>query len=112
MTVEQAAKQHALKFKHQVSAECIENIQSDFLAGAEFALNNQWVSVEERLPEVDYKFHNSDYYMCHVDVNGRSYYLQCWYNSIDNRWTSAWPWSDNEKINVTHWQPLHKPTKQ
>jgi len=55
MTVEQAAKQYALKYKHHVSSEGLENIQSDFIAGYEWALNNQWV------PSEQFKRNSDDY---------------------------------------------------
>ena len=78
--IEEAAVEHAESIPQ--SDERKEYSREDFIAGAEYTLSNQWISVEEALPEYDESvivaFGYDDYALLHrsnnsnvlTDING------------------------------------------
>ena len=79
-----------------------------FIAGADFALSHQWVSVEERLPEEGQE-------VLLYDVNSIRLYVIGWRRKKgDNK--SMWALSNGfvEDKDITHWLPIPQsnPEKQ
>ena len=66
---------------------------------------NEWVSVEEKLPED------------RGDVLVMAYWHECWqvmvgwYNEIHRHWRIITLYGEKETTGVTHWMPLPKPPK-
>ena len=71
-----------------------------FISGANFALQNQWISVEEALPEIV-----DGYRSALVIVRSK-------YNSYDvakwDEYYKDWITPDYSVANVTHWMPIPK----
>ncbi len=69
--IEEAALEHAESIPQ--SDERKEYSREDFIAGAEYALSRQWISVEEALPEYDESvivaFGDDDYALLHRSDN-------------------------------------------
>ena len=54
--IEEAADKHSFKYLSQDGIEELElgcHYEAGFIAGAEYALSHQWISVEEALPEAN-----------------------------------------------------------
>ncbi len=75
-----------------------DEAQVAFIEGANFALSYQWESVEDALPEIDWKIHTCrDIYLCR-----------------DSYWVALCIWdngrfietSDGEVFMATHWMPI------
>ena len=67
--------------------------------------NNNWISVEERLPE------DADHEVLAIDVNSYAigeYHLAFYGFEMPERWCDNY----RNAIQVTHWQPLPSPPKQ
>lgn len=73
-------------------------------------LMSDWVSVDERLPEItDKEFNDSDYCLC-INMEG-SHHIPfiAYYNSSYPKWIAG-SWVDNK--NVTHWKLLPQPPQK
>ena len=83
--IEEAADKHSFKYLSQDRIEELElgcHYEAGFIAGAEYALYNQWISVEEALPEYEedvlIAYGDDEYDLCHrsnspdvlTDING------------------------------------------
>lgn len=80
-----------------------------FLEGAEFALNNQWISVEEDLPcnnpnNIHFGFTNT---VLVIDDENNTY-IAFMVKDKDNKW--SWDSADNFAFlhSITHWMPIPK----
>ncbi|WP_289745000.1 DUF551 domain-containing protein [Paramuribaculum intestinale] len=83
-------------------------IADAFIAGAQYALSHQWVSVEERLPEEGQE-------VLLYDVNSIRHYVIGWRRKKgDNK--GMWALSNGfvEDKDITHWLPIPQlnPEKQ
>jgi Protein of unknown function (DUF551) len=65
--------------------------------------NNGWISVEDRLPELD-KYGESAHCLCIADMQSDTPVV-CFYNKERGWVVSNWK-ADSLPITVTHWQPL------
>lgn len=75
-----------------------ENFSEGFDAGVSFALSQQWVSVEERLPEDDY-----DVIACIKEREDHTLYCEIAYH-----FKGEWRTTNGEYIHPTHWFPIPK----
>lgn len=94
--IEEAAHQYI-----QSDAVAPENMQlafGDFINGAKFALQNQWISVEEALPEVD----GHGYSKPVLVIDDTNEMLIATYSKIYNKWNSVGPVSYHRLV-ATHW---------
>lgn len=93
--IEEAAHQYI-----QSDAVAPENMQlafGDFINGAKYALQNQWISVEEALPK-----ESGDYLVIVKQSSDSEAYFHeiSTYNATDNIWFYV------GKLIVTHWAPI------
>ena len=98
-----------LQEKIQKKAEGYGKLASVFLEGAKFALENQWISVDDDLP----CYHEElleDYNYETVAVIVK--YRYSTYPSSDymRRDKGNWVWVRN--CGITHWMPIPKPPKE
>ena len=84
-----------------------------FLEGAEFALNNQWISVEEDLPcnnpnNIHFGFTNT---VLVIDEENNTF-IAFMVRDKDNKW--SWDSADNFAFlhSITHWMPIPKLPKE
>ena len=84
-----------------------------FLEGAEFALNNQWISVEDDLPcnhkELLLDEHRTKIVLVVLSRNDNSSIRYIERFSMINKKGSSdvdWYWSNNIHYTVTHWMPV------
>ena len=84
-----------------------------FLEGAEFALNNQWISVEEDLPcnnpnNIHFGFTNT---VLVIDEENNTF-IAFMVKGKDNKW--VWDSADNFAFlhSITHWMPIPKLPKE
>lgn len=68
-----------------------------FEQGATFALQNQWISVDEELPEFEGNF--SDYYIIRTESGWCA--VTMYYRTSEKEY-----WWNFEKVKVTHWMPI------
>ena len=64
------------------------------------ALTHEWISVDERLPEVGTRVVGYDY-----ESNVRCYFI------TENRWWIDGGWNTAKGWGITHWMPLPEPPK-
>lgn len=74
-----------------------KDLKTCFIDAADFALQNQWISVEEALPEFEGNF--SDYYLIRTD-NGWCDVTMYYKTSKKEYWWNF------EKVKVTHWMEI------
>jgi len=76
-------------------------------------VKDDWVSVEDGLPEVEnVPFNDSAYVLCGVLGSDNSKTFVGWYNHKEKIWRVAHYFSTSESAEVTHWQPLPHPPKE
>jgi hypothetical protein len=72
-------------------------------------LSNEWVSVEDKLPEISGEDQDSDYVLGIEKNNGwdadHSDMVVCWYNKGEG-WIIAHYRAGSRPIKITHWMPL------
>lgn len=73
------------------------DIKEAVIYGADFALQNQWISVEEALPE--FKGNFSDYYIIRTEDGWCD--VTMYYRTSEKEY-----WWNFEKVKVTHWMPI------
>ena len=97
-----------LQEKIQKKADGYGKLASVFLEGAKFALNNQWISVDEDLPcnheELVSKGSSSTKRVIVIEDGG--YYFDCMVLSENGKW--KWFYS----FNPSHWFPIPEPPKE
>ena len=102
-----------LQEKIQDVAEGFGHLAPLFLAGAKFALNNQWISVDDDLP-----CNHSDLVLTYNDtpfstkrvivVTDIHTLFLCEMKKDDDR---GWIWNYSTKDKITHWFPIPEPPK-
>ena len=102
----------SLQEKIQKKAEGFGKLASVFLAGAEFALNNQWINVDEDLPcnnpnNIHFGFTNKVFA---IDYNKNIFIA--YMTKYNNKW--VWCRDDNFDLLyiITHWFPIPAPPKE
>lgn len=82
-----------------------------FLEGAEFALNNQWISVEEDLPCNHKELISTEYdkETIYVLVIGKDAIADTDCMEYNGK---EWRWQRNSFFGPTHWMPIPKPPKE
>ena len=103
-----------LQEKIQKKAEGFGKLAPVFLEGAEFAIENQWISVDEDLP-----CNHSDLVLTYNDtpfstkrvmvVTDIHTLFLCEMKKDDDR---GWIWNISTKDKVTHWFPIPEPPKE
>ncbi len=68
----------------------------------------EWISVEDRLPDVSEKYGESDYLLC-IDEHNNQEFVG-WYSNKYG-WKVAHYMAISSEVKVTHWQPLPKKPK-
>lgn len=99
--IEKAALLAACDYDNPDDEPCYDkNFYDGFIAGANFALSHQWISVEERLPEDD------QLVLAHFsDVNAEMCYATAYYT--DGGWNTPDDWYYECKIDF--WMPIPIP---
>ena len=102
-----------LQEKIQKKAEGFGKLAPVFLEGAEFAIENQWISVDEDLP-----CNHSDLVLTYNDtpfstkrvmvVTDIHTLFLCEMKKDDDR---GWIWNYSTKDKITHWFPIPEPPK-
>ncbi len=84
---------------------------SMFLEGAEFALENQWISVEEDLPCNHKELISTEYdkETIYVLVIGKDAIADTDCMEYNGK---EWRWQRNSFFGPTHWMPIPKPPKE
>ena len=102
-----------LQEKIQKKAEGFGKLAPVFLEGAKFALENQWISVEEDLPcnnpnNIHFGFTNT---VLVIDAENNTY-IAFMVKDKDNKW--SWDSADNFAFlhHITHWMPIPKLPKE
>ena len=91
--IEEAAVEHAESIPQ--SDERKEYSREDFIAGAEYALSHQWISVEEVLPK------NGENVFA---IDSDNAYV-AWFDETDKDWHEL---SEGQLIVPTHWMSIPK----
>ena len=101
-----------LQEKIQKKAEGFGKLAPLFLEGAEFALNNQWINVDEDLPcnnpnNIHFGFTNKVFA---IDYNKNIFIA--YMTKYNNKW--VWCRDDNFDLLyiITHWFPIPAPPKE
>lgn len=102
-----------LQEKIQKKAEGYGQLAPAFLEGAKFALENQWISVEDDLPcnnpnNIHFGFTNN---VLAIDDENNTY-IAFMMKGKDNKW--VWDSADNFAFlhSITHWMPILKLPKE
>ena len=98
-----------LQEKIKEEAEGYGKLAPAFIEGAKFALENQWISVEEDLPcnhEELIRYTETDIVIVTVvDEKGR-YFTDLGYMKLNIR--DKWVWMYSCSKHITHWMPLSR----
>ena len=101
-----------LQEKIKKKAEGFGKLAPVFLEGAEFALNNQWINVDEDLPcnnpnNIHFGFTNKVFA---IDYNKNIFIA--YMTKYNNKW--VWCRDDNFDLLyiITHWFPIPAPPKE
>jgi len=78
----------------------------------EFANQSKWVSVEERLPEIEKVGKNQDSYYVLCAESVASVPFVAWYSHSKHRWTVSHHFATSESAIVNYWQHLPSPPNQ
>ena len=85
-----------------------------FLEGAEFALNNQWISVDDDLPcnhnDLILTYNDKPFSTKRVLVISDNHTLFLCEMKKDNN--HGWIWNISTKDKITHWMPIPKLPKE
>lgn len=101
-----------LQEKINKKAEGFGQLAPVFLEGAEFALNNQWISVEDDLPcnnpnNIHFGFTNKVFA---IDYNKNIFIAYM------TKYNNKWVWCRDDKFDlsyiITHWMPIPEPPKE
>jgi len=98
----------------EFEGESVTTTKKQFLASLPpQPVKDDWVSVEDGLPEVEnVPFNDSAYVLCGVLGSDNSKTFVGWYNHKEKIWRVAHYFSTSESAEVTHWQPLPHPPKE
>lgn len=92
-----------LQEKIKNKAEGYGKLAPVFLEGAKFALENQWISVEDDLPYNHRELIHSNYTTKYVLVLNNGYPEVKYMSKLSD---DKWYWMHS--ANVTHWMPIPK----
>ena len=96
-----------LQEKIQKKAEGYGKLAPVFLEGAEFALNNQWINVDEDLPCNHEELLQAKCQTKEVFVKrALGFFDICYMQKIDGKWI----WFPYK--NIEYWMPIPKPSKE
>ena len=103
-----------LQEKIQDVAEGFGHLAPLFLAGAKFALNNQWISVDDDLPcnhsDLVLTYNNISFSTKRVLVMTDIHTLfLCEMKKDDDR---GWIWNYSTKDKIVYWFPIPEPPKE
>ena len=104
--------------KIQDVAEGFGHLAPLFLAGAKFALNNQWISVDDDLPcnhveLLEDCFQTKYVEACFTHSDGSSFVTIVKMVRVDvGIGKDCWTWSSNLREHVTYWKPIPEPPKE
>lgn len=79
-----------------------KSTRQGFVMGVHFTLNNLWISVEERKPEINAETLRSDKML----VRSQGKYFETFYTAVYDKYSEEWFDGDYAIINVTHWMPI------
>ena len=103
-----------LQEKIKKKAEGYGKLAPVFLEGAEFALNNQWISVDDDLPcnhsDLVLTYNNTSFSTKRVLVMTDIHTLFLCEMKKDN--DRGWIWNYSTKDKITHWFPIPEPPKE
>ena len=108
-----------LQEKIQKKAVGYGSLAPAFLEGAKFALENQWISVEDDLPCNHEELYENDSYTKNVlvtlswedDPKKRHIGIRRMGNKI-GLFDVGWHWQDTAYYKVTHWMPIPQLPKE
>ena len=102
----------ALDEKIQKKAEGFGTLAPAFIEGANFVLNNQWISIKDDLPcnnsnNIHFGFTNKVFA---IDYNKNIFIA--YMTKYNNKW--IWCRDDNFNLSyiITHWMPIPEPPKE
>ena len=97
--------------KIKKKAEGFGPLAPAFLEGAEFALENQWISVEDDLPYNHKELISTEYdkETIYVLVIGKDAIADTDCMEYNGK---EWRWQRNSFFGPTHWMPIPKPPKE
>ena len=103
-----------LQEKIQKKAEGFGKLAPVFLEGAEFAIENQWISVDDDLPcnhnDLILTYNDKPFSTKRVMVVTDIHTLfLCEMKKDDDR---GWIWNCTTKDKITHWFPIPEPPKE
>lgn len=107
-----------LQEKIKKKAEEYGQLALVFLEGAEFALNEQWISVDDDLPcnHVELLadcFQTKYVEACFTHSDGSSFVTIEKMVRVDvGIGKDCWQWSSNLREHVTYWKPIPEPPKE
>ena len=99
-------------------AEGFGKLAPVFLEGAKFALENQWISVDDDLPcnhveLLDACFQTKYVEACFTHSDGSSFVTIVKMVRVDvGIGKECWTWSSNLREHVTYWKPIPEPPKE
>lgn len=79
-----------------------KSVRHGFALGVHFTLNNLWISVEERMPEIIENNHSKYVIVRSRNRLGESFDIARW-DEYFNDWISQ---NSYAILNVTHWMPI------
>ena len=106
-----------LQEKIQKKAEGYGQLAPAFLEGANFALENQWISVEDDLPCNHEELRKDDCNTKDVWVillwNDNPKHILIEYRNMDKKVDPlGWYWPNPKYLKVTHWMPIPQLPKE
>ena len=95
--------------KIQKKAEEYGQLASAFLQGAKFALENQWISVDDDLPCNHKELLEDDNHTTKMLVRmRRDKYKICIMGNKEGSVDTGWHWRSSDYVYITHWMPIPK----
>lgn len=73
-------------------------------------MEDKWISVEDKFPDTNQKWSESDYVLV-LNANNGDLGV-AWYNSKSNEWRLSHSITSSLCIKVTHWSPIPELPKQ
>ena len=102
-----------LQEKIQKKAEGYGKLAPVFLEGAKFALENQWISVEDDLPCNHEELLEGDSHTTKMLVRMRhDKYKICIMGNKEGSVETGWHWRSSDYKHITHWMPIPKLPKE